>query len=606
MSSVKENIKNALDAVYGNTNLPERPGYAHGIYEYDVSSYMVACVFAREWETFSVEDFNRRNERKKTDYHGELLYIDNATPFEAWVTEMCDFLQGYELLTYKTSHPLSVINWPTLDPLVHPSEADKKQELLLQGLKVESIEGYFTLQEDAETLDITKIKAKKGAGFFAVYHTYPYYPDFMNYDYPESVNPYLDYLKELKKYHGDQPVLIAEFGVPSSREITHWQRNGWHHGGHRESEQGEIDGLLMQSIYEAKMAGGILFGWFDEWFKKNWMFAQYYIPPERKPFWFNMQDAEENYGLVAAYPNYPEKKVSLSGEKEDWKQATVLYEKEDNAVPVTFNDGYDSSRSFARLLAQHDEGFLYIRVETKGPIDFLPAHYMIGLDTGYSGVGEFLLPFNTNVMSPVGLKFLIHLAGRDKSRVLVCQNYDKYINMRKGEIKPGKSLQGAWVIMQNRTNNRRFSKDGKRVYRSHIYSMSNLIFGSLGKNNPWYDSRADFYYTANTVELRIPWALMNITDPSSKTVLWSDKNNETKKTDGIKIIACSYKPEEGYLFAKSTGLKSNITDCFPVNLNTENVKMYSWDDWDIPLYHMYMKDSYYKYKEALSMIKVKE
>jgi hypothetical protein len=34
----------------------------------------------------------------------------------------------------------------------------------------------------------------------------------------------------------------------------------------------------------------------------------------------------------------------------------------------------------------------------------------------------------------------------------------------------------------------------------------------------------------------------------------------------------------------------------------ENVTLYSWDPWDTPVYHMYLKKSYYLYKEALSGI----
>ncbi|MDI6753523.1 MAG: hypothetical protein QME78_03920 [Thermodesulfobacteriota bacterium] len=596
---VQENIKNAVDVIYGNASLPEKPGYAHGTYEYDISSNTIGFIFGREWESCAVKNFNELRTREIKDFKGEFLSIHEGTPFEIWIVKICDFLQSYEYEKYKTSHALSAANWPTLDPLYHPSESRYEEELLLQGLSAKT--DICNENEDMESLDVAKIRAEKGGGFFATYHAYPYYPDFMNNDYLDKENTFLAYLKELKNHHGNQPVLVAEFGVPSCREVAHWHRDGWHHGGHNELRQGEINGLLMKTIYKAGMAGGILFSLYDEWFKKNWLFIDYYIPADRKAFWFNIQDAEENYGLLAMYPGYPQKKVSLTGKKEEWKESRVLYEKKDGSTVFKFNDGFDKTREFKRLLVQHDEGFIYILIEINEKINFTEANYLIGLDTCRPQIGEFLLPFNTKLISPIGLKFLIHLAGKEKSRILVCHSYDKYLNWPK-EIKPVISKQGCWVMMKNEANKRRVSKDGKKYFPSRVFSMSRLQFGSLNRNSPHYNSLADFFFTDNIIELRIPWGLINFTDPSSKMVLWRDKNDKAIKSDGIKIIAVSYKPVKNQLQAENTGLVSNITDSFPQTLSQNNIATYSWNDWVTPIYHTYLKESYYKYKEYLSQI----
>lgn len=238
-------------------------------------------------------------------------------------------------------------------------------------------------------------------------------------------------------------------------------------------------------------------------------------------------------------------------------------------------------------------------IETKGRIDFTEANYIIGLDTRTSESGEFLFPFNTKLKSPTGLKFLIHLAGREKSRILICQPYDKYLNRETREIKPGMSDEGQWVIMQNLSNARRMSKDGKRFYSPRVFSMSNLRFGSLDSKNDFYNSLADFFFIDNTIEMRIPWGLINFTDPSSKTVLWFDKRGKTRRTYGIKIITVSYRPELNQLYAQSTGLTCNITDSLPEKLAPENIRKYTWDNWDVPIYHTYLKSSYYQYRQIL-------
>ncbi|TFH31730.1 MAG: hypothetical protein E4G97_03735, partial [Deltaproteobacteria bacterium] len=343
LSYVRGNIRDAIDAVHGSTVLPQRPGYPDGKYSVDVSWCTIGFLFGREWEPCSVKRFNESRGGRLGAYEGKFLKIVDGTPFEVLLTEVCDYIQQYEHVRHGKSRPCSVVNWPTLDPLSHPSESTNEEELSLQGQRVRP--GVCNENEDMESLDVSKIRSVSGAGFFATYHAYPYYPDFINNDDPSDKTPYLTYLKALKSHHGDQPILLAEFGVPSSREHAHWQRNGWNHGGHDEAEQGRINALQMMAVHDSGMAGGVLFSWFDEWFKKNWIFQPYAIPPERKPFWFNHQDPEENYGLVAAYPGYPGKKVTLSGNMSEWREAAILNGKKSETPGFRFDDGGDDSRT---------------------------------------------------------------------------------------------------------------------------------------------------------------------------------------------------------------------------------------------------------------------
>lgn len=598
---IKDQIQNAIQAVFGAAHLPERPGYAHGSYTHDVSPWTAGFIWGREWESCAVKEFNERQGRKLADVTGKFIGISGGTPFERWIAKICDFLQDFEKTSFGTTHPVSVNSWPTLDPLEHPSESNHEDELTFQGIRVAT--DRCNENEDMESLDLSKIKALKGSGFFATYHVYPYYPDFMNNDYLVEKRPYLAYLRALKRYHGSQALFIGEFGVPSSRDVTHWHRDGWHHGGHSEARQGEINAQLMGAIQEAGMAGGALFSWCDEWFKRNWLFLPFELPAERKPFWFNSQDAEENYGLLAAYPGYPGKLVTLSGRQEEWSGAHCLYEKNSNAaMAFRFEDGGDDARMLRRLLIQHDEGFLYLRIDTAGTVDFAKGHLLVGLDTCSPESGEFILPFRTKTNSPVGLKFLIHLAGRNTSRILVCRPYDRYLNNARQEIWPGRSDQGEWVMMMNKTNPRRISKDRKRYFPAEVFPVSNLKFGSLDRSSSHYTSLADFHVAGNTVEIRIPWGVINFTDPSSRMVLWQDRQGKTRQTDGIRVISVSYKPERGKLGARDTGRGRNITDSLPESLGPGTIRTYTWDGWETPVFHTYEKESYHLFKEKLAAI----
>lgn len=601
LGNIRRHIGEVVDAVFGNISLPERPGLPHGTYTCDVSPYMLGFIFGREWEGCAVRNYNAMHQSNPGTYNGTYLSISQGSAFENWIARTVDYLLKYEHERYGFTHPASTVCWPTLDPLIHPSESQYDEELRRQGLKVRS--GTCNEDEDVATFDGAKITTKKGNGFFATYHAYPYYPDFMNNDFLHEERPYRAYLRLLKAHHGAQPILLAEFGVPSSREVSHWNRLGWHHGGHDEVRQGEINGAMMKDIHVAGMAGGVLFSWFDEWFKRNWLFMDYERPADRNHLWFNLQDAEQCYGLIGAYPGYPDRIVHLKGDYSDWSDATTLYRNE-GAMEHRFGDGADASRRLVRLRAQHDEAFLYLLLETGDAIDFSRSAYVIGIDTHDSSTGEFQLPFNLKVLCPVGLKFLLHLSGVKTSRILTAMSYDKYLNDAKRELHPKPSREGAWVIMQNRTNERRISKDGTHFYPARVFSMSPLRHGSLDPRHAQYDSLADFYVSGAMIELRIPWGLMMVTDPSSKTIYWKQGNQETRQTDGLRCIACSYKPEqqEG-LWAKDTGKANNATDALPRVMLPQTIRTYSWSDWNVPLFHFYEKKSLTIYNRHLKEIK---
>ena len=105
---------------------------------------------------------------------------------------------------------------------------------------------------------------------------------------------------------------------------------------------------------------------------------------------------------------------------------------------------------------------------------------------------------------------------------------------------------------------------------------------------------------ANAVELRIPWGLLNFTDPSSKSVLWKGKGGLVRKTDGVRMVAVSYKPSGYGLTAAPTRRGSGHTDCLPADFRNERIKAYSWEGWDTPVYHTYLKESYHSYRRILA------
>src|SRR5205085_310181 len=108
-----------------------------------------------------------------------------APAMDRWMAEQCDYLLSYEFDRYHALRPIAYTNWPTLDPLHHPTESNADEERAWRRKAGRELpEAGAEYENDAIGLDAMLVRptAANPAGWFASYHAYPYYPDFMLYD----------------------------------------------------------------------------------------------------------------------------------------------------------------------------------------------------------------------------------------------------------------------------------------------------------------------------------------------------------------------------------------------------------------------------------------
>src|SRR5437667_416865 len=300
-AAFRAEMRRVVDLVHGHGLIAARPGHAFGRYDSDVSDHVLGFIIGREWEPSSIRAYNARR-RDRTAFAGRFLALDRGTPADVWMAEQCDYLLTYEWDTYHAQRPIAYTNWPTLDPLSHPTEPTLEEEQRLR--RRYGFPPNPRLKEydnDRESLDAMLVRATPAnlAGYFASYHAYPYYPDFIDLDSAygtgsaEGRSRYFGYLRALKQHHAGRPLLIAEYGVPSSRGVSHLQTDGLGHGGHDEREMAEIDARLTREVRAAGAAGGVLFAWLDEWFKHTWVTIGLEVPAERDRLGQHMEDAEQ-------------------------------------------------------------------------------------------------------------------------------------------------------------------------------------------------------------------------------------------------------------------------------------------------------------------------
>ncbi len=577
-----------VDLLHGRADIEHRAGHAFGHYGADVSSWVLAYIIGREWEPFSVASYNEQRPGT-SGWPGEYVTVADGSAMEVWLGRACDEIIAYETDRYRTQRPVAYTNWPTLDPLVHPTETTVSAELEHRkalGEVVKRIPREY--DNDSLGLDATRMSptSKFPPGVFAAFHAYPYYPDFMILDPEYSTaqsslgrSNYFGYLKALKAHHQDMAVVIAEYGVPASIGIAHLQPQGWHHGGHSEQRMAEIDARLTSEIAEAGMAGGIIFAWIDEWFKKNWIVIEYELPPDRNRLWLNRLDAEQHYGMIAMEPGETIPGATLSQRMSGWRDVQPLYSQP--------NDG--------RLRAVVDEAYLWILFEA-GERRF--DDVLIGFDILDPTSGDFRWPNRTGAQLPRGIEFALRI-GENEVRLLADrQSNPVLIDTVRAEL-PGERILARPIasdIPPGMFNGRfeqwfqqryvtRANNDGRydslRVVTNRPrFTVEGLEYAALGydrgvlKEGPPPDGSWERLESQGVVEIRIPWMLLNFTDPSSRRVLQDGPDAET------------FGGPLGTLTVESIGIIAAARDVngewvtWPAS--DEPVTQFTWPRWETP------------------------
>lgn len=590
IESFRAEIRRVIDLLHGSLDLPPCPGHAFGRYRSDVSRWWIATILGREWEPHSVIAYNAMKP-DKLNYFGRFLTAQNVSAFEYWLAEQIDYAIAYETDRWNAQRPIAWTNWPTLDPLYHPTETTIAEENVHRrrlGLP-ELVRSEQDNDEDAVGVDLEKfeVTSKNQGGLFGAYHVYPYYPDFMIYDPKyqtirdkEGPNAYLGYLKDLVSYHKKHPVFIAEFGVPTSREIAHIQPQGWTHGGHNEQAQGEINARLFHSIYESGAAGGSLFSWIDEWFKHNWLVIEFHRPLERKPLWHDRQDAEENYGLIGYRAGTLAPHVVIDGKENDWSD-------KDNLLKSS-NDIKGLIRS---LSVQSDETDIFLLLKIKPDTN---AAFAIVIDIIDPALGDFRFPAGLDLKSPVGFEAAILFDGQ-RARVVIDYTYDRWTNRFQRPYRPRLNDKGIYVSPKTQPNRLRISREGK-IFPATILDIGWLRRGTTDRNDLRFDDLAEWQFNPSTgvAEFRIPWGILNVTDPSSRSVLFEgeDYPEGYQKTEGFHFAVVAFTPAGGDDILSKDGKVLDILPAQNFNNTFSEFPLYSWNTWEKPNYYSFLKRSY--------------
>lgn len=551
-------IELTIDALHGKRSVPFRKYRSWGEYASDVSPWLLGWLIGRELEPDEV----LATDRLHPDFvwQGDYVSCTEGSPTEAWLAYCLDRAASYEKSRWGVQRPLSVVNWPTLDPLKHEVE-----------WRDPDLAGRAPFNDKA-VVDIEHIDVEKGfdAGLFGSYHIYPNYPDFIinteSYaEYRDEEGPlrFGGYLAAFMSTRKKYPSLVAEYGISTSLGIAHLEESGLHHGGHGEAEQGRLLVRLDRAIRREGYAGGIVFEWIDEWAKKTWTTEPFMVPYDRHALWHNLLDPEQNYGIVAMEAASVFAPVFAAGGGGTDSRASA-------------GTGAEGRAAVQTMGAWGDEAGLVLFLEVSVPWQSLSGRLLVGIDTlgreessikgGTPGRGGLErgstgfpaaaggIPLPASDIPPAsGFEFLLDLplpvgrpmvGGRRSvdgtstieqpaGRVLAISSY----NAGLFRFSPQANDPGGFLPVVQAVNRAWTDSSGRlRTARS---AEANVLYAGEA-----LAARTNIVVSENRLSVRIPWGMLLVGDPSSARALddpalyRSLPDRDVLKTVGIEGIAC--------------------------------------------------------------------
>jgi hypothetical protein len=492
-ASVDAEIVDTVGAVTGTVEIPQKPGHAHGSFNTDVSPWIAAWIIGIEPDPTVIRDSDDAN-HNVASYSGRYFAAaEGATSTESWYAARLDRLAS-ELRSREMDVPLAFTNWSTTDPLEHPAEPITTEDLVA-----------IDANQVVPTTEWT-------AGYFASYHAYPYFPDFQKYEagiadyvHQGAIDPYAGYLDALRTHHAGMPVVIAEFGVPGGMALAHRGPLGRDQGALNESHQMAANAEMLQVIHDVGMAGGIVFEWADEWFKSTWNTMDYELPRDRRALWDNQWTNESQFGILAIEPG-PALGIVLDGNLDDW-----------NEIGATMIAA--GGAGLPRVRAHHDAGYLYLLIESDGIGNDTT---VIGFDVIDGGSGG--LPGTPGM--DVGADAAVVLGPGDVGEVMIRASNDPfgikfglnagYFAVDPADYDPGS---GVWNRQRLLTSYPlEIPTTGEQI-PAEAFDAGLLINGSTDPADGDFDSRSTWYRTPDAIEVRLPYAALGISDPSSRKAI---------------------------------------------------------------------------------------
>ncbi len=502
MDNFAENAKVAVDVIHGRKKiqLGRHANSSSGTFKKDVSDFVIGYILGIDWEPSTVAYTNEKYKDSGLSYSGKYMYAkDTAAPFEIMLATVGDKMIEYESKKYKTQRLVAFSNQPSTDPFTYPEDV----AMLYDKYACLNVENIATTD-------------KFISGQFASYHVYPFQTDLLRhlqdfggvvpcYNEDGSLNDYKTYFMMLNHHHS-LPVVISEFGISSGRGVEHEavDREGIY-SKVSEKEQGKALADCWEDIKESGLNGGCVFSWQDDWSKRTWN-TYYAINEERSPYWSDYQTNGQYFGLLSFDPGEEKSVCYVDGDVSEWNE-------EDKVI-----------KGDIELSVKYDEKFMYFLVKREN-LDFSNDTIYIPIDTtqktGSNYCKEYEAKFDREA------EFLLVINGIDNTRLLVQERYEALrstysvringFDTYRKESTPDKNSP-RFVPINTIVEKKVLSENPLERNVDIPVETGKLLYGNANPQSADFNSLADFIARDDYIEVKIPWQLLNFSDPSKMEI----------------------------------------------------------------------------------------
>jgi len=529
-----ERGKLAIDAVHGTRRT------ALNYYTADVSEDTLGYLVGQDWDSELVLYTDYVNAGHTAQFNGKFVRAyETAGAFDTLLARVFDRLFAYETRKFGEQHLIGLANGQRTDPLYHDAAWCPGLNENLAHVNAEVISAQGTVQ----------------TGIFAAYHvdsgivqTLSYDPTYSTMlDSNGQANPYLAYLTALEQYHVNQPVILYSVSVSSARGVSGidavMQIN---RGGLNETEQASALIQCCQAAVDAGFSGVCIESLVDDPLLRAWNSDGI---GEYDGTWLNAQDSEQSFGLIALEPGETESVCMVDGNDSEWGD-----------VPVVL------SGNGSTLKMQSDEKYLYLLIHVPSydmdrdvvyiPLDITP-------QSGSSTFATQNLSFDRNV------DFVLTINGSRRARLNVQKYYDKLNAYRSLDVygtlslcSPPDPASGEFDIIGQLARESLAEEVGELAEDPVVVEAGLLRYGSADPNAEGFDSLADYCIGKDSIEVRIPWTLLNFVNPA-QGLIEGDMFADARKDISIDEIYVSM------IISKNNTLTTLESNAYPLEKWTE-------------------------------------
>ncbi len=500
---LSEDMYSTVDVIHGARPFSIGRTEGSGSYTADVSPWTIGYVIGQEYIPATVA-YTDHNSERPTQFVGEYFSsAEGAGRTEVFLATMMDAMMSYESNRYQTQRLMTFGSSYLTDPLQYTTTVQLQLGKYVQ-------------------LDIQNIvpSDKVQSGLFAGYAMRAGMEDFVTCLSDEDLREHIEivagldragiyggYVEFLNAYH-EMPVVITSYGHSSAR-VGGVIEDGEFVDRLTEEAQGEQLVSNYHSFVEDGSAGVVIASWQDDWSGSTWN-TRFAVELQREIYWHDAQTKDAANGLLSFDASGLNEVCTVDGDGSEWAEEDVLIE----------GDSY-------ALSLRYDEAYLYLKVEGE---DIMATPLAIPLDitpkTGSRSMEEPHLRFTE------AADFVLLLDGRRNTRLLVQERYDaaranfeEEISDVNAYVYPPSSTSDNFVPI--RVVGARALQPGLDIEgldtddsfkRLPTTESGKLVHGNANPTAKNYHSLADFCFGENVVEIRLPWQMLNFSDPSEMMV----------------------------------------------------------------------------------------